>query len=127
MTDVSIGAGGYLYLSHHCSVTNLNIPDGGSVWICDSCSLSGVSLGSDAELTASYYSELGDVRIADGGSVLLGYSQCWMSGVTVDSGGYLSLASGASALAVTSAAGAVIEVPDGAYIEYSTTEEESNE
>ena len=47
--------------------------------------------------------------------------------MTVDSGGYLSLASGASALAVTSAAGAVIEADEGAYIEYSTTEEESNE
>ena len=127
MTDVSIGAGGYLYLSQNCSVANLDLDTGASAWICNSCQLSGVSLGSDAELTASYYTELEDVRIGDGGSVLLGYSQCRMSGVTVDSGGYLSLASGASALAVTSAAGAVIEVPDGAYIEYSTTEDNTNE
>ena len=77
-------------------------------------------------MTVSYYTELDNLRIADGGSVLMGSSRCIASGVTVDSGGYLSLASGASALAVTSADGAVIEADEGAYIEYSTTEE-SNE
>ena len=96
------------------------------MWICDSCSLSGVSLGPNTTLTASYYSELKNLSIADGGSVLMGSSRCIASNVTIEPGGYLSLASGASALAVTSAAGAVVEADEGAYIEYSTTEE-SNE
>ena len=45
--------------------------------------------------------------------------------MTVDSGGYLSLLAVHPALAVTSAAGTVIEADEGAYIRYSTAEEES--
>ena len=126
ITGVSVGSGGYLYLSQNCSAVNLNLSAGASALIRQSCRVNCVSIASGAELTASYYTELDGVQIADGGRVLLGGSQCRMSGVTVEAGGYLSLADGASALAVTSSAGAVVEAADGAYIEYSTTEE-SNE
>ena len=113
-------------MSERCSAQNVELVDGASAWICQSCSLSNVGIASGAELTASYYTGLENLSIADGGRVLMGSSRCIASGVTIEPGGYLSLASGASALAVTSAAGAVVEADEGAYIEYSTPEE-SNE
>ena len=124
MSDVTIGAGGYLYLSRCCSVTGLNFPDGGSARICDSCRLADVRLGPGATMTVSQCSEIENVRIASGGSLLVSSGQCRVGGVTVGAGGYLSLAGDASAVAVTSSEGAVVDVAEGAYIDYSTTEEE---
>ena len=63
------------------------------------------------------------VSVAGGASFYLSRNN-YATSVSVESDGLFFVASGASALAVTSAAGAVISTENGAYIQYANNEGE---
>ena len=120
-----------------------NVTDGGTAWIWSSCEAANVTLGNGALLAGSTFINLENVQLAEGAVMILHSSQChvtsvsvaggasfylsrnnYATSVSVESDGLFFVASGASALAVTSAAGAVISTENGAYIQYANNEGE---
>ena len=115
-SDITVESGGLLWLNDYTDGGGIHVA-GGSAWLLNMGSYSGVSLGEGAFCSASAYITMSDVSVAEGAKLHLS-AYTVASGVSVASGGTLWLGGGGSALDVTSAEGAVISVNNGGHVEY---------
>ena len=115
-SDITVESGGLLWLNDYTDGGCIHVA-GGSAWLLNMGSFSGVSLGEGAICSASAYITMSGVSVAEGASLFLS-AYTTARDVSVASGGTLWLGSGGSALGVTAAEGAVVSVADGGFVEY---------
>lgn len=117
--DIDVSCG-FLNISGYSAFgENINISSGGSLYLYEYASANAVDLDSGAIMTLTGSSFVSDVTIKTGARMTLGWRTI-ADGIYISTGGSLYVSSAASALRVTSAEGAIVNVEYGGYIEYVT-------